>query len=290
MNVNFEQSRTPCPKRILGFTLIELLVVISILSILLAFLLPSLSTALQAAKSAQCLSNLRQIGTAGLSFTMEKGAYPPARLSKNRNGTKYVNNYGASEPRWQWFFDMGVGPVIDPASLPKPFTDANTTTMTNPYFMCPSLTDPQYAHDIRNGAYGYNHLYLGNARTGSNGGYANYPVSVSRIMMPSNTVMLADSRGGDLPHGKHSYTLDPPKFAPSVNGTKFGPNGSTDGPYAQSPAEARHRNQANAVFADGHADSKSLEMLGYEVLNNIVNPVGQAGNNRYFTGTGIDEP
>ncbi|HEX4000387.1 MAG TPA: DUF1559 domain-containing protein [Pirellulales bacterium] len=63
------------PRR--GFTLIELLVVIGIIGILLALLLPAVQAARSAARRALCLSNLHQIGLAMLQFTNENhGAFP----------------------------------------------------------------------------------------------------------------------------------------------------------------------------------------------------------------------
>lgn len=51
-----------------GFTLIELLVVISIIALLIAILLPSLSAARKAARTTQCLSNVRGFGQADVAF------------------------------------------------------------------------------------------------------------------------------------------------------------------------------------------------------------------------------
>src|SRR5437660_5890531 len=61
----------------LAFTLIELLVVIAIIAILAALLLPALSRAKEAARSANCMSNLRQLGIAAMTYTMDnKGTLP----------------------------------------------------------------------------------------------------------------------------------------------------------------------------------------------------------------------
>ena len=89
-------------KRVAGFTLVELLVVIAIIGVLIALIMPAVQSARGSARSAQCKSNLRQIGLAMTQYLDkqgERGKFPlTARLPKSHNPDKLPSLFDVLAP------------------------------------------------------------------------------------------------------------------------------------------------------------------------------------------------
>ena len=94
-----------------GFTLIELLVVISIIALLASLIAPAVQASRRAARKAECLNNMRNVGLAILNFSSSTGGDLPALSStmplSNLTGT------GTMSVGWP----ITILPAIDNAAL-----------------------------------------------------------------------------------------------------------------------------------------------------------------------------
>jgi prepilin-type N-terminal cleavage/methylation domain-containing protein/prepilin-type processing-associated H-X9-DG protein len=91
-----------------AFTLIELLVVVAIIAILAAMLLPALKAAKDRAKSAECMSNLRQIGQAIHLYSEDYDGYPPPHVDLNVAPGQWpgrLGKYFGVQLQYVWFVD-----------------------------------------------------------------------------------------------------------------------------------------------------------------------------------------
>lgn len=90
-----------------AFTLIELLVVVAIIVILIAILMPALSGARQQARSVACKSNMRQVATGLLMYTVEYDGWLPPSTDDKPDGTFFVD--GKERRVWvHYLVDAGI--------------------------------------------------------------------------------------------------------------------------------------------------------------------------------------
>ena len=272
-----------------AFTLIELLVVIAIIAILAAILFPVFAQARDKARSASCLSNLKQIGTSTMMYVQDYDeSYYPHRFNCR-------DNSGA--------FQVCPGYVGDPAASAY---DANSSMrfywvhLLQPYvknyslFKCPSngtaFVPGDKAKVVFNApgalganyggqnSYGHNDAWMSPA--GAFADASGNPVSVAgaSVSRPAGVILVTDaSYYGVVPDVMNeSGLLETAKFTTDEltgiqnyvnaqgsqykfywknlgNGGWSASGGVVDAPTALSRMSGRHTGVLNAIFVDGHA-------------------------------------
>jgi prepilin-type processing-associated H-X9-DG protein/prepilin-type N-terminal cleavage/methylation domain-containing protein len=218
-----------------AFTLIELLVVIAIIAILAALLLPVLSQSRSSAQSAQCTSNLRQLGLATELYWDDNGGGCFTYVFAPTNyGAIYWFGWIGPGQEGQRLYDLSYGALY-------PYLNGSDVRL------CPSLGYALAQFKLKADgvvfSYGYN-SYLSVA-TG------NPPVNLSRLRQPAQTALVADAAqvnnfqapaSASNPMIEEWYYLD---LETNYSRANNYPNG-----------HFRHSQRANVAFCDGHVGSE----------------------------------
>lgn len=210
-----------------GFTLIELLVVIAIIAILAAILFPVFAQARDMARSAACLSNLKQLGSALMMYTQDydETFHKGSRMSSpgEYGFGRHTNIRGWTN--WAWFY----GPYIKNVKV----FDCPTSPDTER-----NLTGPNWGND---GNYGYNYSGL----TRDEGTPARV---LAELTEPASTFVFFDSGDVQVRAGPNNWTGLLEELDLNLNCDW----GQWRGGYSKECA-LRHRQKATVTYADGHA-------------------------------------
>jgi len=216
-------------KRRNGFTLIELLVVIAIISLLVSILLPSLNQAKELARSAVCMSNLKQLGILLAMYTNDYEGYLPP-------GHYHIAWY----PMWSQVLG-DEGRALGPSGV-----DSDDTMFGRDYAACPSDLEPlqPYPHNHSYGAhydYSYNpyspfHAYDESKATP-------YVGSSKLEDVLSGAFMVTDATWGLF------YTPKQFPFLEDTDGDGIADYNFMVGNYCNT-ASPRHRDGMNMLFAN----------------------------------------
>ncbi len=276
-----------------AFTLIELLVVIAIIAILAAILFPVFAQAKEAAKKTQCLSNIKQMGTAMFMYAQDTDdqLFPYRTKEANPLAGPGVNINGAAANRKFWI------------ELLYPYHK------TRDMFKCPSNSfgawagedkacDPAKGDDgqvesVADGcsyggqnSYGVNR-YPFQPNFATAGTETQAGINFSAISESANTLMVVDTTYYDvLPkytdrNGVNNSVIlngDPNQFDAKTDPTGYypywtqignhhwsNPTSLADEQAVMVQAKTRHAAKLNLLFGDTHAKSRDYEATIYDL-------------------------
>jgi len=235
---NLRGKRKEAKQGRMTFTLIELLIVIAIIAILAGMLLPALNSARNKAQTMQCLNNLKQDGGAVIMYANDFNDF-----ALSARESKLPPELNDSAVFWSEML-MTFHYLPSGKTLICPYIHKNNGYYSKQVYQAKPGTfrDYQTSYDkyTMQFSYGMNNNFRLSQR-------------LNRIVSPSGTLMLGDSRAPDT-------------------GNKICSRGVIE--YRTADLSNRlypwHEQTANVVFADGHAASAKARMSGLEGANSLL--------------------
>jgi prepilin-type N-terminal cleavage/methylation domain-containing protein/prepilin-type processing-associated H-X9-DG protein len=252
-----------------GFTLIELLVVIAIIAILMAILMPSLQRAREQGKRAACLSNLKQLGLAWISYaddSDDKIVNGEAEYNQGSVGTCSVPTTG-HHAREKWWVGTDCHPNFmtggkHPENMQIAAVRAGALYPFIPNdkaYRCPTGVRGEMRTytitDAMNGLY----------RDGTRNAASNTGMRVGRTVLWVKKRTEISQPGPDA----RLVFLDEGRVTPDSYATHY------LNPRWWDPPHVRHGDGTNVSFADGHSGYWKWEANETKTVGKLPNPTHQ---------------
>ncbi|WP_165072579.1 DUF1559 domain-containing protein [Paludisphaera rhizosphaerae] len=214
--------RRPAPRRE-AFTLIELLVVIAIIAVLIALLLPAVQSAREAARRAQCVNNMKQLGLGIMNFESTFGTLPAVNavyriaagaplIMDNTGGisttipviTSQVGGWAIQTVDY-----IEQGNLLNDIKASQASTDVvprmNTVYTTSvAVYLCPSDGNNTKGYNVTSGTITNNYKMINYIASTGNDEWAQ--------TLNGTTLQFGNARNGMFPRMNRGGTTSPPPF------------------------------------------------------------------------------
>lgn len=242
------------PSRRVAFTLIELLVVISIISLLIALLLPVLGNARKAARSISCLSNLRTLGQVLAIYQTDFDDWTPGGIDPY--GYPIPTTYSTT-----WIGKVGYAYNKSPGELKSWLENPRNPLACPSHSFYSKVGSGSFSNTnyLKYGSYGWNMLMLG-ANDSRHDWWQHYLRPSMVTYSPSTRVLFFDTWG-----------INPNTNAPRLSGYASYPSNFNNSTsyyyYLDYGMTFTHAGASNALWYDSHASTADRDKVGAVDIN-----------------------